>query len=214
MNGIPVATAVVAGLVHALEADHVAAVTTFVARRPHPLRALRFGVQWGLGHSAALLFLGGFVALLGLELPDSLVTGMEAGVGAMLMALGVWAASGGRPRGARALAYDADDQAERPHEHRSWRGTAWVGAAHGLAGAAGFVAIVPALLLSSAWSAGGYLILFAAGTVLAMGAYALVAGFVFVRAGSSMPRAAKAIRILAGGTSIAIGIAWIARAFG
>src|SRR5687768_14976629 len=72
----------------------MAAVTAFVSRRPHPLRALGFGVQWALGHSVALLVAGGAVILLNLELSAGLVSALELMVGAMLFGIGVWTLSG------------------------------------------------------------------------------------------------------------------------
>lgn len=70
---IALLTALTAGFVHALEADHRTAVTTFVSRRPRPLEAPVFGLRWGLGHSAAIVVLGG----------------LESGWGALL-GLGLW----------------------------------------------------------------------------------------------------------------------------
>lgn len=210
MTSLPIATALIAGLVHALEADHVAAVTTFVAKRPHPLRAMGFGIRWGIGHSASLLVAGGVVVLLGLEMPETLVRGLEAGVGAMLVALGAWTVLGALERPAAARAMTAAPGTVPGSGLPT--ATTWVGAAHGLAGTAGFLAIVPALLLASPWSAGGYLLLFGIGTVVAMGGYGLLAGLLFDRAGSRVPALAHAMRIVTGVASAAIGVAWIARA--
>lgn len=212
LTSLPIATALIAGLAHALEADHVAAVTTFVTRRPHPIRAMGFGIRWGLGHSAALLVAGGAIVALGLEMPEALVRWLEAGVGVMLFGLGVWAV-----RGAGGLAPPAGEDGQAHPGARPSRltdATTFVGAAHGLAGTAGFLAIVPALLLASPWTAGGYLMLFGLGTVLAMGAYGLVAGLVFDRAGARVPQVARWMRLVTGLASAAIGVAWIAGALG
>lgn len=214
MTGLPLATALLAGLIHALEPDHLAAVTNFIARRPHPARGMGFGIRWGMGHSAALLLAGGAVVVLGFELREPVVRGLEVAVGALLVVLGFWAAWGATG--------ESDDAAGQPaarvfgirHSPGGHGGTAWVGAAHGLAGTAGFLAIVPALLLSSPWSAGGYLLLFGAGTVGAMGAYGLFAGLIFQRAGGRAARASRAIRITTGAASILIGAIWMAGALG
>ena len=42
------------GLQHALEADHLTAVATLVARETDTRRVIRQGVFWGLGHSFTL----------------------------------------------------------------------------------------------------------------------------------------------------------------
>lgn len=199
MTTLPFATALVAGLVHALEADHMAAVTTFVSRRPHPVRALGFGVRWGVGHSGALLVAGGVVVMLQLRIPEAIVRGLEAGVGAMLVLLGMFTIANLRaPELAAGLLH-------RPR----LAGSAWVGAAHGVAGTAGFLAIIPAVMMASPWSAGGYLIVFGIGTVVAMGAYALMAGILFNRAESLSPSLPRLLRLVAGLASVTIGAAWI-----
>src|SRR3954466_8472120 len=88
MHLLPLLTALVAGFAHALEPDHMAAVTTFVSRRPRPLQAIGFGVRWGVGHSAALLVVGMVLVALQLQLPERMNRGLEFGVGGMLLALG------------------------------------------------------------------------------------------------------------------------------
>jgi hypothetical protein len=212
MNTLPFATALVAGLAHALEADHLAAVTTFVSRRPHPLRALRFGIGWGIGHTAALLVAGGALVLLQIELPARLVIALEAGVGAMLVGLGCWTLVGvaRRDTGDHQSALDAGPGSSGAcGPQGSASGATWVGAAHGLAGTAGFLAIVPAMLLASPWAAGGYLLVFGVGTVGAMGAYALLAGLLFHRAGEHASAMNGTLRCFAGAASIGVGLVWM-----
>ena len=210
---LPLATALVAGLSHALEPDHMAAVTAYVSRRPHPLRALGFGVQWALGHSVALLVAGGGVILLGLELSDSLVRALEFGVGAMLSAIGLWALAGVLHRRAFVPAHGDAHAHGHAHSHVH-EGTTWVGAAHGLAGTAGFVTLLPVAFLSSPWMAGGYLLFFGLGTVLSMGLYALVAGLLFHRVGARAPALGKGLRAAAALGSVAVGVLWMRAAMG
>lgn len=220
---LPLLTALVAGFRHALEADHMAAVTTFVARRPRPIEALGFGVRWGIGHSLAILVAGGVLILLDLRVPEALEAGLEAAVGLMLVGLGAWVLVGvrqaARPRAASAVRGGAkDDHAADLHEHRGahyhphGRATIWVGVAHGLAGTAAFLALLPAALIGSAWLATGYLVLFGIGTVAAMGAYAVLAGWLFHRAGDGVPGLGMALRLAAALASIVIGVFWIAAA--
>lgn len=199
MLTLPLAAAVIAGFTHALEADHMAAVTAFVSRRPHPMRALGFGVRWGVGHSLALLLVGSGVILLDLELSAGVVRVLEMGVGAMLAGLGLWALAG--------LARQRAGGEADGHSHA--HGTTWVGAFHGLAGTAGFLALLPVAFISSPWLAGGYLLLFGVGTVAAMGLYALLAGLLFHRAGARAPAVGATLRALAGVASVAVGVLWV-----
>lgn len=216
---IPLLGALIAGCIHALEIDHVAAVTAFVSRRPHPLRAFGFGLRWGLGHSLAILVAGGALLLLRLRPPPSLVTVLEAGVGVMLVGLGAWvmASAVTRDRGQRERGDRLHEEGEREQPrhrdpddgHGHAHGTTWVGAAHGLAGTAGFLALIPAATLGSPVLAGAYLALFGIGTMLAMGLYAAGAGLVLHRVNGGVRGFDRWARIGAGAASAAVGIAWL-----
>lgn len=87
----PLFTALMLGFLHALEVDHMIAVTTFVAGRHSASHAARFGFRWGLGHSAAVMLLGAVLVLTGLRWPQRYDAIGEAAVGAMLVLLGAWA---------------------------------------------------------------------------------------------------------------------------
>lgn len=199
---LPLATALVAGFAHALEADHMAAVTTFVARRPSAREAVRFGIRWGVGHSLAIFVVGGALIALGLRFPEGLSRGLEFGVGGLLVVLGLWLLWSVLHGGAHALA-----GAEEGHAHRG--ATTWVGVAHGLAGTAPLLALLPVTLSASPASAVGYLLFFGVGTIAGMGSYALVAGAVFRRAGERFPGLAGALRTTTAVGSAALGVFWM-----
>ena len=52
------------GIKHALDADHLIAVSTIVSQHKSLLRSSIIGTFWGLGHTASLLGVGLFVVLL------------------------------------------------------------------------------------------------------------------------------------------------------
>ena len=81
-------TAFILGLLHALDADHVIAVTTFIVRRPRPRQAVRFCLQWGLGHMLPLLALGVGAIVLGRQIPAAFAWAAELAVGGALLVLG------------------------------------------------------------------------------------------------------------------------------
>ena len=85
------ATACMLGFLHALEVDHMLAVSAFVSRRPAVGAAARFGARWGLGHSVAVLAAGGVLLALGVRWPERWDAAGDALVGAMLVGLGAWA---------------------------------------------------------------------------------------------------------------------------
>jgi high-affinity nickel permease len=76
------------GLKHALDADHVIAIATIVSERKGILSSSLVGMLWGIGHTAALLVIGGCVVALQLQLPEKLALSMEFAVAVMLILLG------------------------------------------------------------------------------------------------------------------------------
>lgn len=216
MDTLAILTAFTAGFAHALEPDHMAAVTTFVSRRPRPAQAVGFGLRWGVGHSAAILVLGAVLIALDLNVPDGVVRGLEFGVGAMLLALGLFLLWNVLHDRAHRLAGDAAHATDSAHGHghEHGRGSLWVGVAHGLAGTAPFVAVLPVALVQSPWRAGAYLLLFGVGTTLAMALYALVTGALFHQAGGRVPALTRVLRGATAVGSAALGVAWMAGAVG
>ncbi|HET6232470.1 MAG TPA: sulfite exporter TauE/SafE family protein [Longimicrobiaceae bacterium] len=206
-------TALLAGFMHALEPDHMAAVTTFVSRRPGPREAAGFGIRWGLGHSGAILAVGMVLVALHVRLPAGVTQWLEFGVGMLLLGLGLWLLWTVLHERAHALAGDARGHTHvgehaHPHGH-SHAGSLWVGVAHGLAGTAPLVALLPVTLIASPWLAAGYLLLFGVGTTLSMGIYAFVAGQVFQQAGARLPRLAGMLRAGTALGSAALGVVWM-----
>jgi hypothetical protein len=146
---------------HALEPDHLAAVTTLVSRERNVARAALMGVWWGLGHTLSLVLAGAVLVGLRAEMPAAASDGFEFAVALMLVGLGV-----------RAIAQAARLGAHGPtHIHRHGRVVhshagvpahvhigAWtlarrpllVGAIHGLAGSGALTALVLATLPSTA----------------------------------------------------------------
>src|SRR5258706_9512453 len=76
------------GLRHALDPDHLAAMSTLVVDQPRRQRAAVLGAWWGVGHSAALLGAGALLLLCRVRLPDRAAEVFELAVSVMLIALG------------------------------------------------------------------------------------------------------------------------------
>jgi len=76
------------GLKHALDADHLVAVSTIVSERKGMWSSSIVGVLWGLGHTLSLLVVGLLVVAFHFSIPEKLAQGMEFGVALMLIALG------------------------------------------------------------------------------------------------------------------------------
>lgn len=82
--------AMLLGLRHASDPDHLAAVTTLVAGddHGHARRAGRLGMTWGLGHATSLFGLGLPIVLYRAYLPESVQRGAETTVGLVIVMLG------------------------------------------------------------------------------------------------------------------------------
>src|ERR1700730_8577150 len=76
------------GMQHALEADHVAAVSSIAARRTDVGDIVKHGLTWGLGHTLTLFAFAGAAILLGHAIPEHFARPLESAVGIMLVGLG------------------------------------------------------------------------------------------------------------------------------
>ena len=76
------------GMQHALEADHIAAVSSIAARRSEVGDIVKHGLTWGLGHTLTLFAFAGAAILLGHAIPEKLAGPLETAVGIMLVGLG------------------------------------------------------------------------------------------------------------------------------
>src|SRR5512142_78153 len=76
------------GMQHALEADHIAAVSSIASRRTDVGDIVKHGLTWGLGHTLTLFVFAGAAILLGHAIPERLAAPLETAVGIMLVGLG------------------------------------------------------------------------------------------------------------------------------
>src|SRR5829696_5256784 len=106
--------ALLLGLRHATDPDHIAAVTTLVAstRERAAQRAAQLGAWWGLGHALTLIVFGVPIVLFERHLPAALQRGTETAVAALIVFL-----SGRLLIRARSGYFHAHAHAHPPHEH-------------------------------------------------------------------------------------------------
>ncbi|MEK6633734.1 MAG: sulfite exporter TauE/SafE family protein [Nitrospirota bacterium] len=76
------------GLRHALDADHLAAVSTVLAERPSMRASGLVGFWWGVGHTLTLMLVGAVVLVSGIHIPEPFALLAESGVGLLLVVLG------------------------------------------------------------------------------------------------------------------------------
>lgn len=89
-------TAFILGVIHAIEVDHVVAVSVFAGLKPKIANAAQYGFKWGIGHAFAVVAVGCLIAGLGIKIPEDFSHWGEIIVGVALIALGFWALKTGQ----------------------------------------------------------------------------------------------------------------------
>src|ERR671935_2418470 len=89
---VVVGVAVLLGLRHATDPDHLAAVTTLIASTKERTRRLaaRLGLAWGAGHATSLFAFGVPIVLFKAYLPERVQQSAETAVGLLIVALAIW----------------------------------------------------------------------------------------------------------------------------
>jgi len=207
----------VSGMRHALDPDHIAAVSTIVAEHQNIWRSSRIGAFWGVGHAGMLAAAGIGVLVFKIAIPEGLATALELAVGAMLVILGghvLWCVVRDRfhihvheHEGERHIHWHSHRHGpDHRHEHgrRPEYRSLLVGMIHGLAGSAPLTLLV----LSSMRSLVGglfYLAMFGIGSIAGMVIVSTLIGSSFAYTGRRFERANLALRLLAGLASLGIG---------
>jgi high-affinity nickel permease len=132
--------ALLLGLRHATDPDHIAAVTTLVAstRERAARRAARLGVWWGLGHALTLILFGIPIVLFERFLPEPLQRSAETAVAVLIVFLAVRLLIRWRSGYFHAHAHP-HHRHDHDHRHavRSPLGAFVIGLVHGMGGSAG-----------------------------------------------------------------------------
>ena len=203
------------GLQHAVEADHLAAVSTIVSEKKSLWSASIVGGFWGLGHTISLFVVGTVVIFLRLQISEAVEAKLEAVVGGMLILLGL---------NALRKLFNAQEIHAHVHEHGQHEHTHFhihkkreegshhrfsprsilIGMVHGLAGSAALMLLVVPTI-SSPFLALAYIVVFGIGSIGGMMAMSFLIGlplhftvnrFVFLN---------KGIRLCAGVFSLGLG---------
>jgi cytochrome c biogenesis protein CcdA len=220
------------GMQHALEADHIAAVSSIAARRSHVGDIVRHGLTWGLGHTLTLFVFAGAAIWLGSAIPEHVARPLETAVGIMLVGLGahvlwrLWRdrvhfhrhghADGTVHIHAHSHAGEVLPHARAPHAHPHgfrWR-TLLVGLMHGMAGSAALLVLAVSQAATPAIGL-GYVALFGIGSMIGMAALSTVIAVPLVVSARWLTWANRGLQGAVGIVTIAIGVATIVEtAFG
>jgi ABC-type nickel/cobalt efflux system permease component RcnA len=224
------AVAMLLGLRHATDPDHLTAVSTLVATEDElgPRRAGALGASWGLGHATTLIVFGVPIVLFNGYLPRPVQQGAELAVGFVIMALAVrllmrWRSGyfhthrhshDGSAHAHVHMHERAHEPHERPpHEHKHAAGLGrsplqayGIGLVHGMGGSAGVGLLLLAAIPDHVEGLIA-LVIFAVFTAVSMAAASTAFGYTLAR-GPVLRRFATAAPVL-GVMSLAFG-AWYA----
>ncbi len=211
-----IAAALVLGALHSFGPDHLAAVSVFVSRRPDWRHAAGLGARWGMGHSAAILLLGGAVVLSGIRLPERFGAAAERVIGVVLIAIGISALWRAKKLHAHVHTHEGSthwhvhSHASSPSHDHGHRALFGIGMLHGLAGTGVLVAALPLAIEGSKASGLLYLAAFGVGTICSMALFAGAAGHLLTVTSAGRASFQRNALGLAGVASAAVGIWWLA----
>jgi ABC-type nickel/cobalt efflux system permease component RcnA len=212
------------GLRHALDPDHLVAVSTIVSEHKSVARSSLVGTFWGLGHTASLLVISLAVLFLRASIPANIARWMEAPVALMLIGLGATTMLRVmRGRGWRIHSHThVHEEAEAPHTHihvhlqdehshrhrlfRLGRRPFVVGMVHGVAGSAALTLAVLTTIPSVALGL-IYIAIFGMGSIGGMLLMSALIGLPFAVTARRFSMINGGIRLFAGLFSILFGLA-------
>lgn len=209
------------GLKHAVEADHLAAVSTIVAERKSLWSSTFIGGLWGLGHTISLFLAGIFVLVLNFEISERTERALEFGVGIMLTFLGLNVLrkllKGGRlhfhphEHGTREHAHPHIHAAGHEEERHTHHGLKFnprailIGMMHGLAGSAALMLLVIPTIESKTVGL-LYIVIFGVGSIGGMMLMSFLVGLPFHFTAARYNRFNYVLQSIAGLVSIALGL--------
>lgn len=209
------------GLRHALDPDHIAAVSTLVTRERGVARSCLLGAFWGAGHTVALLAAGVAVITFRLSIAPAVEEALERAVGLVLVLLGGHVLL--RAVGSLVVHGHEHSHDGAPHRHvhlhlgssdaahghlvRLGGRPFLVGLLHGLAGSAALTLLVLGTIPSPL---GGlaYILVFGLGSTAGMLLLSGLVGLPIALAAGRGKRLQTALQVVAGVASAALG-AWM-----
>jgi len=208
------------GVRHALDADHVAAMSTFVSQDRSVLRSCLRGTFWGIGHTAALLAAGVAVVAFKLQISPALEQGIERVVGLVLILLGGHVLL--RTLGAVSLHRHEHSHGGAPHSHvhvhvgdgdehrhfHPWRGAPQpllMGLLHGLAGSGALILLV-LTTMPSPTAAVLYILVFGVGSTAGMLVLSGLIGVPFALTTGSSRTLTMSLQLVVGAASVLVGL--------
>lgn len=181
------------GMQHALEADHVAAVSAIASKQSSARKIISHGAVWGIGHTITLMLVSGGALYLGTEISANTTAWLEVIVGVILILLGgqllvrlirervhfhFHRHSGEQVHiHAHSHAGETGGHEKMPHDHSHAKKIPWrtllIGMMHGMAGSAALL-VLTAQMAGSLVVGMAYIVLFGIGSIVGMAALSAV----------------------------------------
>jgi len=209
------------GLLHALDADHVMAVSTLNSRKPGLLNSFKNSARWALGHAAMLVGVGMLLFGLGIHIPETFQHVAEASVGVLLMVMGVWCLWHFKKNPIRLSVHRHGDvvhshlclgnEKNDDHEKSAKHAPVLIGMLHGLAGSAPALALVPIVMQGQLTVAVTYLLVFSLGVLISMVTFGAMLGQVQVKLQHFNVKLYQASRYLIASASVVLGGVWLSQ---
>jgi len=188
---------VMVGLIHALEPDHISAMSTQIISGKSDITkkqsvrnfAKRYswkGIVWGIGHTSSIIIIGVLIAGLSLNISDEFFTGTEFVVGIMLIILGAFSIKNKNflkhthvhphtHKNGVSHIHAHNHVSDHRHDHRSFI----IGSIHGMAGSGSIVALTASIFLGFE-SMLYFLVLFGIGSIIGMAFISNMIGLPFI----------------------------------
>jgi len=203
------------GIKHALDADHIAALSTILSRNKSIKDSSILGMFWGFGHTVALLVMGFLILLLKITVPEKIALSFELIVGTMLVLLGI-----------NLLIQIYEDKIhihkhvhgkekhshfhthKHTKQHNHFHKSLYIGLLHGLAGSAALSLLV-LTTINSIWLGLLYILIFGIGSIIGMMLISSIISIPFALISKRLENAKTMLRASSALISIIIGISVI-----
>ncbi|WP_050179605.1 sulfite exporter TauE/SafE family protein [Domibacillus robiginosus] len=176
------------GIKHAIEPDHVIAVSTIASQSKKLWRSSLAGMSWGIGHTATLFLVGMTMVLMKREITEQWAMSLEFLVGVMLVYFGITTVISYKKThahspaaGGSVLHNDSKSEMNNPSTgfQLLYTKSLFMGFIHGLAGSAAMILLTMSTV-QNAWEGALYILIFGAGTIIGMLLSTTIIGIPFV----------------------------------
>jgi sulfite exporter TauE/SafE len=178
------------GIKHAIEPDHVIAVSTIASQSKKLWRSSLAGVFWGIGHTTTLFIFGIILIFMKGQIPKEWAMSFEFLVGILLVYLGVTSILSLKKvhhheHQHNEVVHDHFHERAEPnphmHQHKkiSYSKSLLIGLVHGLGGSAAMVLLTMSSV-TSVWEGAIYILIFGLGTTVGMLGFTTIIGIPFV----------------------------------